>query len=465
MGFRNKIYVTAVIIFTTMVSIMFSMLLLKNQDLAIAIYVISICLLIIFIEPFIGILNYFLFLYLRPQEFISAFRGIPLILIMVGVTFAAMLVRGALDKKSMVNSPQNIFMIWIYAAVMLSQMAQLYIWGVINAGTNFLHIILSYFFIVNLVDNKKKLQIGLYSIILLSVYLAVAGIYQYYTGTSFGIETVQAERRIRGLGIFNDPNDLAMALLISMPFLILKIQSRVSNLKRFFMLGFLSILLYALFLTNSRGGMLGFMVLMGIIFYKKYGKKVGIALSLVGFAGIFALGPSRIVEISPHEASAYGRVESWAAGFDMFLTHPLFGVGIGAYTDYHPLVAHNSFIHCAAELGMFGLFPWVFLIFISVKNLYFVSLKLQTEPPSDMEIICNSLLYSLVVFVVTTLFLSRVYSELLYIFIAFSAAYIKLYTDQSTAEYKLMEPRDLFQAGLVIFAGMAFLKVLLVLYW
>ena len=465
MGFRNKVYVTAVIALTTLISILYALLLLKNQDMAIAIYVISMCLLIIFIEPFIGALNYFLFLYIRPQEFTTAFQEIPIILIVVVVTFAVMIARAVLDRKSMVNSPQNIFIIWIYGAVMFSQMAQMYFGGVIKTATDFLHIVLSYFFIVNLTDSEKKLKISLYAIILLSIYLSIAGIVQFHMGSSFGVETVQAERRIRGLGIFGDPNDLAMALLIAMPFLILKIQSRTTNLKRFLMVCLLIVLLYAMFLTNSRGGMLGFMTLMGMIFIRKYGKSVGIALFLVGAAGLFALGPSRMEEISPHEASAYGRVESWAAGFAMFTSHPLFGVGKGFYTDYHPLVAHNSFIHCAAELGMFGLYPWIALIFLTLKNLFFVSQKIVREPSSDMKIMCNSLLYSMMMYVVTTFFLSRVYSELLYIYVAFSAAYIRLYTDQSPAKYKLMEHRDLIEFASVIVVGLLVFKVFLILYW
>jgi putative inorganic carbon (HCO3(-)) transporter len=465
MGFRNKVYITAIIVLTTLISILYSVLLLKNQDMAIAIYVVSMSLLIIFIHPFIGILNYFLFLYMRPQEFTTAFQNIPIILIVVSVTFAVMIVRAVLDKRKMVNSPQNIFMIWMYLAVMFSEMAQLYIGGVIKTATDFLHIVLSYFLIVNLIDNERKLKVSLYAIILLSIYLSIAGIVQYHMGSSFGIETVQAERRIRGLGIFGDPNDLAMALLIAMPFLILKIQSKVTKLMRSFMIGLLFILLYALYLTNSRGGMLAFMVLMGLIFVKRYGKKLGVALFLVGAAGLFALGPSRIAELSPHEASAYGRVESWAAGFGMFTTHPLFGVGKGAYTDYFILVAHNSFIHCAAELGLFGLFPWVALIFISMKNLLFVSRKLDSEPPSEMRLICNSLLYSMVMYVVTTIFLSRVYSELLYIYVAFSAACIRLYTDKSKAKYELMEHRDLLEIAAVILVGLIVLKVFLILYW
>ena len=36
---------------------------------------------------------------------------------------------------------------------------------------------------------------------------------------------------------------------------------------------------------------------------------------------------------------------------------PLWGVGYGSFADVHELVAHNSFVHCFAELGSSATWP------------------------------------------------------------------------------------------------------------
>ena len=61
-----------------------------------------------------------------------------------------------------------------------------------------------------------------------------------------------------------------------------------------------------------------------------------------------------MAQISNGDDSAYGRVEAWYEGIQMFKSSPVFGVGKGMFTDFNNLTAHNSYMLVLAELGFVG---------------------------------------------------------------------------------------------------------------
>jgi O-antigen ligase len=72
--------------------------------------------------------------------------------------------------------------------------------------------------------------------------------------------------------------------------------------------------------------------------------------------------------------SARDRVLSWGAAFRMFLDHPLYGVGIGNFgahmgnylAGHAGRDPHNSYVKCAAELGL----PGVVLLAMLIVNAF-----------------------------------------------------------------------------------------------
>jgi hypothetical protein len=62
----------------------------------------------------------------------------------------------------------------------------------------------------------------------------------------------------------------------------------------------------------------------------------------------------RMTEISPSATTGQQRVQIWSDGLQMFREDPIFGVGVGEYNQRAGFVAHNSFLHCFAEIGFIG---------------------------------------------------------------------------------------------------------------
>jgi putative inorganic carbon (HCO3(-)) transporter len=243
------------------------------------------------------------------------------------------------------------------------------------------------------------------------------------------------ERRITYLGFFNDPNDLGMFLVMNIPFAIY-FYKKGQAVSKIIMFSILVALFYGIYLTGSRGTMLGAGALIAVYFIvMNAGPKL--------FITIVVLAPIAATVItslqSNMDESADGRLEAWYAGVLMLLHNPIFGVGMGQFLEEHGLVAHNSFIHVAAELGVPGYSLWGgALIFTALTGYLFVQDRIskkklndaeKTLPPEEeAELFLNkTLFFSLVGFMITGFFISRMFTLLLFIFLGMAiASHIRL---------------------------------------
>ena len=162
------------------------------------------------------------------------------------------------------------------------------------------------------------------------------------------------ERRITYLGFFSDPNDLGMFLVMCIPFTIY-FYKQGKALTKVIMLCILATLLYGIYLTGSRGTMLGAGSLVGVYFLVTYaGPRLFIAaMVLAPIAATVVASLQRNID-----ASANGRLEAWYHGIHMMLSNPIFGIGKGRFREEHGLVAHNSYVHIVGELGIPGYSLW-----------------------------------------------------------------------------------------------------------
>jgi O-antigen ligase len=241
------------------------------------------------------------------------------------------------------------------------------------------------------------------------------------------------ERRITYLGFFNDPNDLGMFLVMNLPFAFY-FYNKGKFILKVGMLAVLCALGYGIFLTGSRGSMLGAGGLLGVYFLVvSAGPKLFIASVIISpiAATVVASLQSNI------DASANGRLEAWYAGIEMLISNPIFGIGKGQFRDYHGLVAHNSYVHVAGELGVPGYSLWGGALIFTVLTGYLfikatkndeVATKEQLETDSaardfnNERLLNKTLFFSMIGFMITGFFISRMFTLLLFIFIGMALA-------------------------------------------
>lgn len=110
-----------------------------------------------------------------------------------------------------------------------------------------------------------------------------------------------------------------------------------------------AVILYAIVLTRSRGGMLALLVLGFLVLRDRLSIVASTIMTMVGGVMLLAVGIFGGRAVSGVDASGQSRIEAWRAGWEMLKGSPLWGVGYGSFTDHHERVAHNSFVHCFSE--------------------------------------------------------------------------------------------------------------------
>jgi putative inorganic carbon (hco3(-)) transporter len=326
-------------------------------------------------------LIYVVIVYVRPGEIVPEWAGLPIAQVAGGVAAAIAGLSVFLKPRPVAESPVD----WCFLGFCLVAIVSNPSHGWFGAGyltaIELLPLACFYFLIRVTIENRRQMYGLIVLLILLAVFQAVNGIVQFHTGTGIGGSTAVADRvfvreegeeagsvmRIRGTGIFNDPNDLAMSLLVVFPFLFSAVMSdRPGAIRRMLAVTSAGILLYALWLTQSRGGFLGFGLLSVAYAYRRFGRIRGLLLAAVFmFVLIAVVGTesSRGQLLDTSDGSSQGRVQAWAAGLEMFKLNPVFGVGFGQFGENYELAAHNSFVHTLAELGFTGGFFFVGMFF------------------------------------------------------------------------------------------------------
>ncbi|TWX71037.1 O-antigen ligase family protein [Colwellia demingiae] len=283
------------------------------------------------------------------------------------------------------------------------------------------------------------------------------------------------DRRITYLGFFNDPNDLGMFLVMNIPFVIY-FYKKGQFLTKITMLGALAAIAYGIYLTGSRGTALGAGGLLAVYFLVTSAGPKLLITSVVSApiaATVIASLQSNI------DSSADGRLEAWYAGILMLLDNPIFGVGMGQFFEEHGLVAHNSFIHVAGELGVPGYSLWGGMLTFTLLTGYFFikngkvpqheTVDITTEPDEvdenfQNELTLNKTLFmSLIGFMITGFFISRMFTLLLFIYLGMLLAshvrlvkirpHLKVYMDKKIAI------RSMAYCWVVILAVYAALKL------
>jgi O-antigen ligase len=161
--------------------------------------------------------------------------------------------------------------------------------------------------------------------------------------------------RLCGLGIFNDPNDLSLILVVALgAAAYLASEPHRPGMRALF--ACLIVLFgYGLVLTHSRGGLMAALSALLTFMVARGGWRHALPLmGLVALALLATLGRQLDLRLDDPQDSFQGRVELWDHSLEALRRWPLFGAGAGAITDLIGQVCHNSYLHAFAELGLVG---------------------------------------------------------------------------------------------------------------
>ena len=303
---------------------------------------------------FLLILVYLGFAIVRPQDFLPGMADLPVMSVTLLLAFVGWLLRGARTS----GAPQFLLLPVFVLIAMASEVVSGWSGGMQYVIEQMGPSLIVFFVLASALDNPRRTATAFAVIGLCAMVLALHSVQQAEQGVGWTGMTLGEDGRIRYVGIFNDPNDLGLLFVMALP-MVLCLASRAGFLGRWFWRIGALLLLAGVYLTKSRGTQLAVLLMGAVYIWQKRGLLTAGSLGFVGLVGLMLMPSTRMNDLDPDEESAFGRVDAWYEGLDMFKTHPLFGVGFGNFTDYNPLTAHNSFVLVLAETGFLGFMAWL----------------------------------------------------------------------------------------------------------
>jgi len=235
-----------------------------------------------------------------------------------------------------------------------------------------------------------------------------------------------AMMQVRYVGIFHDPNDMGMFLVMNIPIAMYFLVNTKSFMIRMLSLGIMAALFVGIYWTGSRGSLVGSLAVIAAYIFVRFGRVkfmilTALSLPIVGVA----LASFRTIGLE--DKSVQDRLTAWYEGIQMVKYRPLFGFGKDRFLEYHSKVAHNSFVTVMSELGAIGYTLWMtFILLIFVMAYRIAKLPAIEGPKGDalrQEQSLNIYLsIAMIGYCSTAFFISRSYILYFYVFAAFVAA-------------------------------------------
>ena len=192
-----------------------------------------------------------------------------------------------------------------------------------------------------------------------------------------GRPAVIEANRMYGPGHFSDPNDICVLLVTALMLVLGRLADRRAGLARWLWLPCLVVFAYGFYRTGSRGGLLALVAGLGLLIRLRFGWWRAILLGAVGLPVLLALLGGRQAQISTTTNTGMERIWLWSNGLVMLRASPIFGVGWGHYAELSKMVAHNSYLHALAEMGLLGGPLFLGAFYLAVWGLYRLCLPVR----------------------------------------------------------------------------------------
>jgi putative inorganic carbon (hco3(-)) transporter len=382
---------------------------------------------------FIGLQIFLFLIIIRPQDFVSEMLGMPIIFVVMSALLAAWLMTN--HDKRLLRTPQDRYYSLFFVMIVVSSLSVGWFGYTVQLLEETLKVALVYWFIVTIVNSEKRLITTIWSVVVLMTFVAAMGILQHFgydiTGAGMWWAADKQVWQIRGIGLFDNPNDLAYSVVLVIPFSIGLFLRSSNPITKTFILTIIANAAFCIYLTNSRGGYLAAIVCLITWLYfwvnSRDLRRVTFFLGIICVVIAFCIQTKGYRE----DKSSMGRVEAWAAGMDMLKEHPLIGVGKGQFLEYHNRDSHSSYVRAGAELGVVGLFAFIGILYSSFRSL---QSEILPDPGSDMKIYRVGLVSYLSSYAVGSIFSTRTYDIIFMIIIALVGVLNRISMDKPETE-------------------------------
>ena len=339
-----------------------------------------------------GLLIFSLLLFFRPQDKVAFLGAMHVSDIAALVGLIAMVILNAGRRQPVTRVTPELVGVAAFGAVILIGVPFSY-WpgGSVGVFTDmYMQVGLIFLLMVNTVTSPRRVERICWVIVVAFGYTSAWVIFDYLRG----VNLVEGDRASGPVGgFFENPNDLALNLVAFMPLALMYVKRPGPAFKRLVCAGIAGLMSIAIIFTKSRGGMLGFVAMMATFLFvsRSLTPTVLIVLILGGMLTLPLLPPAftnRMVSIIDADQDPTGsreqRRQLMEEAWKTFVEHPITGIGAGQFQNYADpnqvkqwRETHNVLLQVAAELGIFGVLAFVYLIWRGFLGAWRTSRALQ----------------------------------------------------------------------------------------
>lgn len=408
-------------------------------------------------RPWVGICSYYLLAILSPQDiWWWNFEGLRISLIVAVCTILGLIFKISNKnnnyKYSFLLNKQNFWLglLWFFLVVsyFYGPYVNLFRFSGLYPAQVFSLINTFFFFYFCAALEMNEVQKLRYLVIIFSfstIYLAYWANTQYFSQNwaQFNMGRLMGPTNIYGKGIYRDENAFAMFFVTGLPFIYYLGWELRQQWQRIALWLVIPFGWHAIFLTGSRGGLLGIGVVMLSIAFLSKRKFLALPLLLLFVlfyqwqAGAVMETRSATITNIEGERSAGDRLTAWKGGIRMAMAHPITGVGLGSYMTALPdyiqsrsMVAHNTLIQFAAESGVGAALAYSVLVVMFIVN----SIKIRRwcvehidlPDARKIDLYNNASTVSFVGLFVCSVFLSLNSFEIFFVLLLFNNALLQI---------------------------------------
>jgi O-antigen ligase len=284
-----------------------------------------------------------------------------------------------------------------------------------NGGYFLFKVALFYLMIVMTINSTSDIRRLFWAFAIVAAWIAYEPAVNYLTGNV----DIQKYGEI-GYGRFGAAVGhvaLANTLDQSIPITFYLALSTRNRIMRTFLYLILALLFFGVYVTKSRGGFLGLVVIaMGIIFLAKARSKAVLLVLAAGILFFSIAGATYIDHMSTLQHGIHGsrsttdRYLGLVNGISMMIKRPILGVGVGNFAEarkiyfHYYFYAHNLYGELFGELGLASV-AWFYWIYVVLKRSRY--LKNRLEPYKDEKIFYYNLLNGIQLGIVVRLILGN----------------------------------------------------------
>jgi O-antigen ligase len=324
-----------------------------------------------------GLLMFSILLFFRPQDQVRALGAVHISELAAMIGLVAMVALNAKRREPITRmTPELMGMLALTAVLLATVPTSFWPGGSLKVFTDlFSKVLLIFVLLVNTVTSPRRIERICWVIVLAFGYVSFRAWIDY----ARGVHIVEGGR-IAGAagGFFENPNDLALNLASFLPLAMMYVKRPGPIVKRVVSAGIVVLMFGTIIFTKSRSGMLGTLAMMVtyLLVTRSLKPTTLIAGILAGMLVVPMMPQSfwnRMESITDASKDPTGSREErrllMEQAVQIFLDNPITGIGAGQFQNYGPpgqakrwRVTHNAYLQVAAEMGVFALIAFLYLV-------------------------------------------------------------------------------------------------------